>query len=93
MLDGQLDAHPVRILDVSFGGVGGAIEILGSLDYKPETEVDLPLVIEGRNGAVEAFTVQVLRLDDKAGTFGARFVNMTDHQFRVLEKLTTARQF
>ena len=35
LLSGQLDAHPVKIVNVSFGGVGGAIEILGSSDYTP----------------------------------------------------------
>lgn len=93
LLSGQLDAHPVKIVNVSFGGVGGAIEILGSADYTPPEGVSLPLVIESASGNVEAFTVQVSRVDARRGTFGARFVEMTDHQFRILEKMTTGRSF
>jgi hypothetical protein len=93
LLNGQLDAHPVKIVNVSFGGVGGAIDILGSSDYTPPEGVNLPLVIESASGRVEDFIVQVTRVNGRRGTFGARFVEMTDHQFRVLEKMTTGRPF
>ena len=93
LLAAQLDAHPVKILNISFGGVAGVIEILGSTDYIPPEDAELPLVIEGRSGSAQDFTVQVIRADARAGTFGARFINMTDDQFRVLEKMTTGRPF
>ncbi len=91
MLEGRLDGHPIKVLDVSFGGIGGAIEIVGHGDYQAPADENLRLEIEIGKDQTLIFEVIIVRLMEPAGTFGAQFVSLSDEQFRVLEKLTMGR--
>ena len=91
VLDALLDGHPIKILDVSFGGVGGAIEIVGQAEYHPELGRILPLSIESERGNTITFEVEIIRLLEPNGVFGARFTSLNDEQFRAVERLTMGR--
>ena len=96
LVSGRLDDRPVKILDVSLGGVGCAVELAGGdledgQDYIPPGDGYLTLEVEGRSGATHLFLVQVTWVNEEAGTFGAAFGALSDDQFRVLEKLIIGR--
>ena len=91
LLPGRLDDKPVKIVDVSLGGVGCAIELEGGEDCSYESDRDLTLEIDGRSGDTHRFTVRVTWVDERSGTLGAAFGSLSDRQFLILEKLMLGR--
>jgi len=96
LVSGRLDGRPVKILDVSLGGVGCAVELQGGdledgQDYTASSEGYLTLEVDGRSGNTHRFLVQVTWVNESSGTFGAALGALSDDQFRVLEKLIIGR--
>ena len=91
MLEGRLDGRPVRILDVSFGGMKGAIEILGESERLPIIGSEHPLELESKGFETVRFSVTVVRVNMHRGTFGARFHELNDQQYRNLEGMIMGR--
>ena len=91
LLSGRLDGSPVKIIDVSMGGVRCAIELEGEEDISHESDTDLTLEIDGRSGDTHSFTVRVTWVNERSGTLGAAFGSLSDRQFLVLEKVMLGR--
>ena len=91
LLSGRLNGCAVKVVDVSLGGVGCAIELESTEDCEPLPESDVTLEIDGRGGETFRFSVRVTWLDEDKGTLGAAFCALSDAQFRLLERLTLGR--
>lgn len=91
LLDATLEGHPIKILDVSFGGLKGVVEIIGHSEFQPPVNKPLSLSIATKDGGSINFNLTVLRLSDPSGKFGARFDGLNDDQFQVIERLTLGR--
>ena len=90
ILDGRLDGHPVRVLDVGFGGIQGAIEISGESEQLPIIGREYRLELDDGSGTVW-FVITVVRVNLGKGLFGAHFTGLDDEQYRNLERLILGR--
>ena len=91
MLHGRLDGHRVRILNVSFGGVEGAIEISGESEHLPIIGAEYHLELDDDGAETVRFLITVVRVNMGKGLFGCRFAGLDDNQYRNLERLVLGR--
>ena len=87
MLEGRLEGHAVAIVDVSFGGLAGAVEFLGKSTWLPEFGSEMVLELAPNTDKARTFAVEIIRVDTIDGQFGARFLGLDDAQYRFIERL------
>ncbi len=93
LLDAVMDGHPVKVLDVGSGGFGAVLEIEGEGNYLPDVGSKVDIEIAPEAGQFSRFQVEVTRLDPVTGKFGARFRNLTDSQYKIVERMTLGRWY
>ena len=91
MLEGRLEGHTIAIVDISFGGLAGAAELLGKSSWLPEAGREMELELAPNSGKARTFTIEIIRVDPVDGQFGARFLGLDDAQYRVIERLMMGR--
>ena len=91
MLEGRLEGHMVAIIDISFGGLAGAVEFLGKSGWLPEAGSEMGLELAPNSDKARTFAVEIIRVDPVDGQFGARFLGLDDAQYRIIERLMMGR--
>ena len=91
MLEGRLEGHAVAIVDISFGGLAGAVEVLGKSSWLPEIGSEMELELVPNSDETRTFAIEIIRVDPVDGQFGARFLGINDAQYRVIERLIMGR--
>ncbi len=86
-----LNGEPITILDVSLGGFGGTIELSGNDEALPEVGDLAKLELNPDAPDAVTLSIEVIRCDHDLKLFGAHIVEMSDDQFRRLERLTMGR--
>lgn len=91
MLEGRLGGHAISIVDVSFGGLGAAVDFVGQSDWLPEDGEEAKLELLTASGEVHIFDVEIIRSSPIDSHFGARFLRLDDDQYRLVERLMMGR--
>ena len=87
----RLDGYSIRVLDVSFGGIGGELAGDDAAARLPPLGAKATLILMPPSGEKIAFRVEVVRRDKDGRGFGARFTTLSDREYRVVERLTMGR--
>ena len=90
MIPALLDQHPVTLMDISLGGIGsGALELLidGEFGLKRGQRGSLRLLHEDHFS--DGIEVEIVRLSRESGRLGARYVDPTDEQIRLIQSVAS----
>ena len=91
LLAASLDGMPVRLLNLSFGGVEIALEQSSSSDAPPVIGSEHLLEFDGVAPRTAKFLVKVIWVETGDGLFGACFEDLDDQQYGKLDLLIMAR--
>lgn len=91
LLSASIDGVPVQVVDVSISGVKGALEILAAPGHVFREGARTAITFEDGPEGCQSFDVEIVRVADGSGQFGARFVDLTDQQYRMLERAVLGR--
>jgi len=92
-IEGTLDGYPVQIVDLSLSGVGG-----GCVELREKQTLDLQegqyavLEFRGADDQPVALNVEIRRIFDETGEFGAVFHDISDNDFDAIERLMFPRR-
>jgi len=87
----SIDGVPVKVVDISISGVKGALEILAAPGHVFQEGARTVITFETGPEETQTFEVEIVRVADASGQFGARFVDLTDRQYRMLESAVLGR--
>lgn len=91
-LSAQFDGQPVTLVDLSIAGFGAAADATGTLPANLTTGRVADLVITLKDGRQVRLSVIIERSLASDGTFGGRFVNLSDENYRIVEALLMGRE-
>lgn len=92
-IEASLDGHPVQIVDLSLSGVGG-----GAVELLEKEEIDLQegqyAVLEFRGDGDQrvALDIEIRRVFEDTGEFGAVFHDISATDFDAIERLMFPRR-
>jgi len=88
MLPALLDQCPVTVTDLSLGGIGsGALEMLADDFLLPEKGQRASLRLLDGNDFSESIEIEIVRVSGDKGRLGARYLNLTREQSRLIDTL------
>lgn len=88
MIPALLDQCPVTITDISLGGIGsGALEMLADSEFLPERGQRASLRLLHGSEFSDNIEIEVIRVSSEKGRLGARYVELTDDQKRLIQDL------
>lgn len=88
MIPALLDQCPVTITDISLGGIGsGALEMLADSEFLPAEGQRASLRLLNGNEFSETIEIEVIRVSSEKGRLGARYVNLSEDQKRMVDAL------
>ena len=91
LLAARLDGTPVRLLNLSFGGVEIAMEQSLGIDPLAIIGSEHLLEFDGVAPRTAKFLVSVIWAERSEGLFGACFQDLDDQQYEKLERLVAGR--
>ncbi len=92
-LTGSIDGVPVKLVDVSFAGVGGGVLELRNAAELTIGEGELTtLAFTTAEGRQVTMKITIQRIDPKSGAFGATFTALSGRQFDTIERLMFPRR-
>ncbi len=92
-LAGSIDGTPVKLVDVSFAGVGGGfMELSSAADLTIGEGEVTTLTFKTADGQQVTLKITIQRIDLKSGAFGATFTALSGKQFDAIERLMFPRR-
>ena len=91
LIGASINSVPVKVVDLSIAGVRGAIEILSTSGHQFQEGVRMVMKLDDAPAESEIFEIEIVHTTDSDGMFGARFVDLTDSQYRLLEQAVLGR--
>ena len=96
MLPALLDQHPVTVTDISMSGVGtgdGNMEMMIDSELGPAKgqRASLRFLDDHDEFGEECIQVEIVRVSSRRGTLGAKYVDLTRDQVRLLQKIVERR--
>ena len=88
-----MNSNTVQVHDISLGGLGASfLEISCEFGYMPRAGDEADLRLSFGEGIEETFRIQIAHCDVENSRFGAKFVELNDRQYRIVERLTMGRR-
>lgn len=92
-IEATLDGHTVQIIDISLTGVGGGgVELLQKQSTGLEEGQYTVLEFYGENNQRVSLNVEIRRVFEETGEFGAVFHDISSADFDAIEKLMFPRR-
>ena len=92
VIQSALGSWNALVTDISSGGIGGAIDISQGEDVSLEIGQRIQLVMPDTAQGSLTFTLEVTRAPQADLRFGARFVDIDEAQYRLIESYVTGRR-
>ncbi len=88
-----MNSNVVQVHDISLGGLGASfLELSCDFGYMPRAGDCATLRLSFGEGVEESFKIEIAHCDVENSRFGARFVELNDRQYRIVERLTMGRR-
>lgn len=79
------------VTDISSGGIGGAINLVQKDSVKLQIGQQIELMMPREGQGDLALSLEITRTSSEDLTFGARFIDISDAQYRLIESYVTGR--
>jgi len=92
-IEASLDGHPVKIIDLSLTGVGGGgVELLETEALGLQEGQYAVLEFRGDNDQRVSLDIEIRRVFEDTGEFGAVFHDISEADFDAIERLMFPRR-
>ncbi len=92
MLPALLDQHPVTVTDLSEGGIATTdLEMLIDGELGPQRGQNASLRFLDGDEFGEAIEVEIVRVSNRRGSLGARYLSLSPEQKRMIARLIKAK--